>query len=644
MRITLESMIAQLSAVFTSRPLRLKIKISGAAQLTGLTIFALTCAVPLQSQIVNLNNEVATPIPGSAHDYIKGLSETVSPSNGNLSIKIDLPMPPSRGLTMPFAYTYNSGETHRFTSPIAGCGNIDNSGGCGGAAPAYADRAQAGRGWSDTIPYTSASSWDIVVSASPAYQVLLNCPITSSYNFYDSSGVGHSLSIAALGVGVASSSDVPPGGCGQTNTGALSKQTGSDGEVSAKMDSNCNGLYVGVAYPVDCTYAAPSFTVTDLDSTTYYFPGGVAGFSSSANNSNPGPAISSFIFPTKIEDRNGNIINFTVPANAVAAELPVTDTNGRQSITMSHLTGAPGSTSYKVGDLTYTVAYTTASATYTSPSLQQDVFSVEGEGYSCTVYTEANSESYPVISSIKLPNGQAYTFDYSDPYGLVSEIDYPDGGRVIYEWTLTTDYNAAAFFDALKQQTSPYTDGCDYRYKTPVISERDVYSTAGSTSPDLTQKFVYTTVWNTSPSIYWSTKTTTVTTTDNIMGRSSIDVYTYKGVENLEYQPISNGKLFAELAEESTIQYYDWGQAVGSTPIQTVTKQWANLFVPSAQTTTWNSGPTSGYLYCYNAPNGANLATEIDEYSFGQTIPGVTSSCTTYSGAYRQTKSTYNGL
>jgi hypothetical protein len=76
-----------------------------------LVLLAVTfCFAPFaHAQITNVTNDQATPIPGAGHDYIKMLSETVQPSNGQLSIRIDVPTLPGRGITIPFAYLYNSG-------------------------------------------------------------------------------------------------------------------------------------------------------------------------------------------------------------------------------------------------------------------------------------------------------------------------------------------------------------------------------------------------------------------------------------------------------------------------------------------------------------------------------------------------------
>lgn len=82
------------------RDCRLLVLISFLAQ------FLLTAAA--SGQITDVTNVTSTPIPGRGHDYIKLLSETVSPANGAVSLRIQVPTPPGRRLSLPFAFAYDS--------------------------------------------------------------------------------------------------------------------------------------------------------------------------------------------------------------------------------------------------------------------------------------------------------------------------------------------------------------------------------------------------------------------------------------------------------------------------------------------------------------------------------------------------------
>ena len=59
-------------------------------------------------QITDVTNVTSTPIPGAGHDYVKLLSDTVNPSNGSVSLRIQVPTLPGRRLSLPFAYAYDS--------------------------------------------------------------------------------------------------------------------------------------------------------------------------------------------------------------------------------------------------------------------------------------------------------------------------------------------------------------------------------------------------------------------------------------------------------------------------------------------------------------------------------------------------------
>jgi hypothetical protein len=147
----------------------LKIHPEGALMLTssylrrliaaGHAVIALACLMllttsSLWAQLQNISNMVQTPAPGSGHDYIKLLSETVSPSNGQVSIRINVPMPPGRGISIPFGFAYDSGSVME-VQEVKGAGY--------GAAP-VSGRAQwnlnrswlSQGGWSYTVPMVTA--------------------------------------------------------------------------------------------------------------------------------------------------------------------------------------------------------------------------------------------------------------------------------------------------------------------------------------------------------------------------------------------------------------------------------------------------------------------------------------------------------
>jgi hypothetical protein len=74
----------------------------------------------LQAQIISVTDTTSTPIPGEGHSYIQMLNETVNPANGSVSLRLQLPTPQSRGLTIPFGFAYDSTGAHFPGGSIAG--------------------------------------------------------------------------------------------------------------------------------------------------------------------------------------------------------------------------------------------------------------------------------------------------------------------------------------------------------------------------------------------------------------------------------------------------------------------------------------------------------------------------------------------
>ena len=93
-----------------------------------------------QAQITTVDSTPSTPVEGAGHDYIHFLSETVNPSNGSISLRIELPTPRGRGLTLPFSIDYDSGSANQLGGQgmagwTASTGTL-NQGGWSYASPA----------------------------------------------------------------------------------------------------------------------------------------------------------------------------------------------------------------------------------------------------------------------------------------------------------------------------------------------------------------------------------------------------------------------------------------------------------------------------------------------------------------------------
>jgi RHS repeat-associated protein len=185
----------------------------------------------------------------------------------------------------------------------------------------------------------------------------------------------------------------------------------------------------------------------------------------------------------------------------------------------------------------------------------------------------------PVVSAIKLPNGQQYTFTYDPTYGLVSKITYPTGGYVRYVWGLNHQAQYGSW-PVYISQPIPSTVGtdteeymfvlngyCDYHYDTPAILNRYV-SFNGSTEVE-EQDFSYSTTWQATTAYYFSQKATTVITRDLVRSTASTTDYTYGGVL-ADSQP--NVYPTPLIPVEQEVQTYG---TTGSL-LKQVIKSWAN--------------------------------------------------------------------
>jgi len=133
--------------------------------LSAQTLIAL-CAVltfaPLAlAQVTNVDNTTSTPIPGVGHDYIHLLSETVNPANGSVSLRIQVPMPKGRGISIPFSFVYDSISVHHLRP---------------GYYPSYGtvtwvsnDDYFAQGGWSNSIPSLRSDGWEQDVAVLTGY-------------------------------------------------------------------------------------------------------------------------------------------------------------------------------------------------------------------------------------------------------------------------------------------------------------------------------------------------------------------------------------------------------------------------------------------------------------------------------------------
>lgn len=369
-------------------------------------------------------------------------------------------------------------------------------------------------------------------------------------------------------------------------------------------------------------------TVSDSSTgTTYKFAGGTL-LGSAGQNTATG------LLPDLIEDRNGNQINVAQSTTSGIFTFAFTDTLKHTLISDTGFAASPET--LMAGGQNYTIRWRTTNANYVVPAtgnLSTMGGNCGGVGSVQTALGTGNS--LIVISSITLPNGQAYNFYYGDdnphglsnPYGLLSEIDYPDGGSVQYTWKFSDQYSDSVSYPAGTGGLAPpgsgtnfasvIPDGCQYNYKAPVVGTRTVFY-AGS-SPAETQTFTYATTWYSTASPF--SKSTSVITNDLITGKSALKKYTYGGL--LQGLPVySKSKVPSVIPVEQSVATYDWGNT--TTPLEVKTTAWYDQYEMACEFSTLNGTVSSGHFFQYAL--GAQVSDD-KEYDFAQ-VPNPASVCT----------------
>jgi RHS repeat-associated protein len=515
------------------------------------------------SQIPPAGDTTSTPAPGE-HDYFHSPVETVNPANGSVSIRIPVRMAPGRQLTVPFSFAYDSNGAFYMGPPTSGSGG----------SPRYetitainAPSNNSIGGWSYSYPVVSFQSGTWTIPGSN--DNLITCYGSFNYVFQDPMGNRHNLNLS-VSANVAS-----PDGYDNCNEGVGGEgqfTTGAEGPVAATTSSPQSniGYY-------------PAISVVDGNGTGYSFAGGTAGT----------------YLAQVVADRNGNTVTLS---NSGYPNYIVTykDTIGRTALTTSGLGGNPDTVTLAGLSSSYKAYWTTASPSFTDNMLDM----CTGAGcQGCPTTMSANSEG---ISNVVLPNGQQFTFTYDPTYGMLTKIVYPSGGYVRYVWGLNSQAEAI--------QTTSNANGNNYlwdcRYDFPAITDRYV-SYDGSTET-LHQHFTYSTIWPNNTSLTWTTKTTTVTTTDSVRNTSFTTVYSYSPL-NAPHVP-NSWNITPQVPVESSINYYD---TTGSL-LKTVTKSWGNVRILASEQTTLNDNNSTLVVNCYDVNE---QITESDEYNLGTSAP-----------------------
>ncbi|TAN21400.1 MAG: hypothetical protein EPN33_12315 [Acidobacteria bacterium] len=398
------------------------------------------------AQIPNLTASTATPLPEHGHSYISarlpqgddavqvfggGVSEFVNPATGSVSWRICTTPPKGRQLSIPFCFVYDFAGVHHLENNAPGnpSWNTDAS---------YLEQG----GWTYSLPELTEVTRQEVNGS-------YVCDYATDYMFRDSEGGRHAMGLSIFGP----APGAPANSCSQVQPAPGGVTTGGEGAILATT-SEPSG-----------SFSLQPVTVTDADGTRYIFndPGRQAlanGFTAE--------------LPDVIEDRNGNEITLT---DSGSGKVTATDTVGRAAVATSGFGASAGDSVQIAGEsAAYTVDWGTAASSYSVDSTS--------ESGTCTVPGTV-SGSQPVVTSIELPDGESFTFQYDATYGLLDRVTFPTGGYVRYVWGM----NAAAEGG----QFASTSGTCLDRYGEPAITAR--YVSLDGSSEVLDQSFAYATTW-----------------------------------------------------------------------------------------------------------------------------------------------------
>jgi RHS repeat-associated protein len=434
------------------------------------------------------------PIPGAGHDYIKMLSETVNPANGSVDLRIQLPVPAGRKLTLPLAVTYDSSGLYHIEGEPNGVGEWF---------------ATPGAGWSFSLPYVTYNivpQTYMVQQTPPTYAT---CTVDTDYVFHDTSGAVHPLRLAWV-------ENAQSSACENDPYSPYNWVTGGDDIYQATLLSQ---------------QTAPPPSIADADGTVYSF------------GRNSYPWINEFSYAaSSVEDRNGNVITISTSSSGVS----VTDTLGRTAASISGSFSSGGTTTITIPGLgePYTIAWGTATPNYSVHPTNR------APGDQCQNPTNVTVPK-TVITSVTLPNGQEYQFSYDSTFATLSKVVYPTGGYVRYVWGYYPQSEFITYPDAYNNPTN-----CSYLIDKPALLNRFV-SFNGSTEV-LEQDFTYSAItWDPKNGNLWDKEQTTVTTKDLVRGWSQATSYSYAPIL-IYWQPDDFVAKTAQVPVESSVTYNDW--------------------------------------------------------------------------------------
>ncbi len=219
-----------------------------------------------------------------------------------------------------------------------------------------------------------------------------------------------------------------------------------------------------------------------------------------------------------------NLQGYSVPLNE--------DVNGNTANTTGRTAPLPVADTVQTEQLSFTQSFNVYPIT-PNPGCQ---IMVNGQPDNVIAPLGGNptNPTFTAVTSLTLPNGQQYLFQYDPTYKLLSKITYPTGATVTYTWSTIPKAEGVQY----KFPGNPGTEGsggggtCAIQHDWFAITKRVV--SLDGVNNTLEQDFSYTTCWTDtpcspggSPGFAWVSKSTTVTTKDLLRTTQFTTVYNY---------------------------------------------------------------------------------------------------------------------
>jgi len=354
------------------------------------------------------------PIPGVGHDYIHALSETVDPASGSASLRIRVPIPKGRALTLPFSFAYDSnGVVYPPSWTFYQATGLASDG-----------------GWSYTIPALAA---DIAQYAPPGTQNKI-CQYYTNYRFVDASGARRGTGLYKM---IAPNPYCP----------ATPPLTG--GDIDFRV-SNPSGVLAA-----------------DADGTVYKFPGGAGGFAQSVEDRN-GNVININGGTTGITETDtlGRVVLSTTGFGTTGNTVTVAGLGAAYHMTWETVSASfTLDSSLVFNGSNYACSFQASTPGAISELVVKSIQLPDGKFYSFKHGTDdpTNSNPYGLISQITYPSGAwvkySWTINSQSAGGVFPNLQ-GQAGQCVWRWGKPALQSRTVSFDGINpavKQTFQYS-------------------------------------------------------------------------------------------------------------------------------------------------------------------------------------------